>query len=308
MIHVTEEQKIKIGLAMSAIVNWCNGSVVDSIAMPNGRLVDSPAKIASEVKFMRDAIEWPPGGTVVSSAQKFTNNGLEYAPKPHHLPFPGTGSFPVNDMYLISIKEAAGNQNNIQFNKNGSLGGSDRFFMDWPDIGESLGLRVGIGDEELINDGVYARLHIRRAKVEGVSVGDIDWKIMALMENPDKCYLSILQKPGDNGGLVFGTGQNTDQYFNGALRYRSTLAFMFRVNNAYKMWLNINGKLSINSGSSLDNDTNILEIADGGGGFLPPRMTTTQRDAIDSPALSLRVYNLTTHQPEHHNGTAWVAG
>lgn len=40
-------------------------------------------------------------------------------------------------------------------------------------------------------------------------------------------------------------------------------------------------------------------------GFLPPRMTTTERDAITSPAAGLMVYNTTTNKAQCYNGTAW---
>lgn len=42
-------------------------------------------------------------------------------------------------------------------------------------------------------------------------------------------------------------------------------------------------------------------------GFLPPRMTTTQRNAISSPATGLQVFNTTTNELEFYNGTAWTA-
>lgn len=42
-------------------------------------------------------------------------------------------------------------------------------------------------------------------------------------------------------------------------------------------------------------------------GFLPPRMTTTQRNAIASPATGLEIYNTTNNQPEYYNGTIWTA-
>jgi hypothetical protein len=40
-------------------------------------------------------------------------------------------------------------------------------------------------------------------------------------------------------------------------------------------------------------------------GFLMPRMTTTQRDAIVSPATGLEIYNTTTNSNNFYNGTAW---
>jgi hypothetical protein len=42
-------------------------------------------------------------------------------------------------------------------------------------------------------------------------------------------------------------------------------------------------------------------------GFLPPRMTTTQRDAIGSPATGLVIYNTTTNVLNFYNGSAWGA-
>jgi hypothetical protein len=41
-------------------------------------------------------------------------------------------------------------------------------------------------------------------------------------------------------------------------------------------------------------------------GFLPPRMTTAQKNAIASPAAGLMVYDTTLNQMSYYNGTAWV--
>jgi len=42
-------------------------------------------------------------------------------------------------------------------------------------------------------------------------------------------------------------------------------------------------------------------------GFLPPRMTTAQRDAIASPAAGLMIFNTTTNRVNVYTGTAWDA-
>ena len=42
-------------------------------------------------------------------------------------------------------------------------------------------------------------------------------------------------------------------------------------------------------------------------GFLKPTMTTTQRDAIATPATGLAVYNTTTNTEDYYNGSAWVS-
>jgi len=48
-----------------------------------------------------------------------------------------------------------------------------------------------------------------------------------------------------------------------------------------------------------------LDVASTTKGFLPPRMTTTQRDAISSPAAGLIVYNTTTNKHQGYNGSTW---
>ena len=41
-------------------------------------------------------------------------------------------------------------------------------------------------------------------------------------------------------------------------------------------------------------------------GFLPPRMTTTQKNAIASPATGLMVYDTTLNVITYYNGTTWI--
>jgi hypothetical protein len=48
-----------------------------------------------------------------------------------------------------------------------------------------------------------------------------------------------------------------------------------------------------------------LEVTSTTRGFLPPRMTTTQRDAISSPAAGLVIYNTTTSKLQVYT-TAWT--
>jgi hypothetical protein len=50
----------------------------------------------------------------------------------------------------------------------------------------------------------------------------------------------------------------------------------------------------------------VLEVRSTTRGFLPPRMTGTQRNAISSPATGLEVYNSTNNSKDIYNGSAWV--
>lgn len=44
-----------------------------------------------------------------------------------------------------------------------------------------------------------------------------------------------------------------------------------------------------------------------GKGTIPPRMTTTQRDAISSPIQGLIIFNTTTSKLNFYTGSAWEA-
>ncbi len=52
-------------------------------------------------------------------------------------------------------------------------------------------------------------------------------------------------------------------------------------------------------------DSAVLEIQSTTGGFLLPKMTTLQRDAIVFPSTGLQVFNLTTNEIEFWNGAIW---
>ena len=49
-----------------------------------------------------------------------------------------------------------------------------------------------------------------------------------------------------------------------------------------------------------------LEVSSTSKGFLPPRLTTGERDAISSPAAGLVLYNSTTNKLQVRTNTAWV--
>ena len=60
-------------------------------------------------------------------------------------------------------------------------------------------------------------------------------------------------------------------------------------------------------GTATDVATSLLTLASTTQGFLPPRMTTTQRDAISTPATGLIAYNTTTNKINVYTGSAWEA-
>jgi hypothetical protein len=49
-----------------------------------------------------------------------------------------------------------------------------------------------------------------------------------------------------------------------------------------------------------------LEVTSTTKGFLPPRLTTAERDAISAPAAGLILYNSTTNKLQVRTNTAWT--
>ena len=75
-------------------------------------------------------------------------------------------------------------------------------------------------------------------------------------------------------------------------------------NNAYRYaGIFLGGSVGI--GTSSPDVSSVIDITSTSRGLLPPRMTTTQRDNISTPAAGLIIYNTTTSKHQGWNGSAW---
>jgi hypothetical protein len=93
---------------------------------------------------------------------------------------------------------------------------------------------------------------------------------------------SLLLRAKDDGQVQLGSSSN----------------FTVDGNTTYNRYeLTVGGLSSIPSA--------ILSATSTTRGFLPPRMTTTQRDAIATPATGLKVYNTTTNTTDTYDGATW---
>jgi hypothetical protein len=79
------------------------------------------------------------------------------------------------------------------------------------------------------------------------------------------------------------------------------------------MRLDTGGSLSIGKGTTAAVASSILELSSTTKGFLPPRMTGAQAEAIGTPAAGLMVYStdgsgatITSLGWWGYNGTTWV--
>lgn len=62
----------------------------------------------------------------------------------------------------------------------------------------------------------------------------------------------------------------------------------------------------IGIGTTSPDASAILDISSVSKGFLPPRMSTSERDAIASPATGLQIFNTSTNKPNFYSGSTWV--
>ncbi len=100
---------------------------------------------------------------------------------------------------------------------------------------------------------------------------------------------------GPAGLLPNGTVAGNTPFWNGT-------QWVVNNNNIY------NNGVGVGIGTTTPNASSKVEIASTTQGFLPPRMTTSQRDAIASPATGLTIYNTTINCLEWWNGTVWYDG
>lgn len=96
--------------------------------------------------------------------------------------------------------------------------------------------------------------------------------------------------------------------FNSSLTYSGNvneLLVIATTKNAFKNPLAIGVALDVNDNLPLMSNSAILQADSTTQGFLPPRMTTIQKNAIVSPAIGLMVFDTTLNRPCFYNGI-WV--
>ena len=64
---------------------------------------------------------------------------------------------------------------------------------------------------------------------------------------------------------------------------------------------------NVGIGTTSPNANAILDVTSTTKAFMPPRMTTTQRNAVSSPTAGMVVYNSTTNKLNVYTGSAWEA-
>ena len=116
---------------------------------------------------------------------------------------------------------------------------------------------------------------------------------------------AVGQTPGDNVGKKLSVWSSGNEFYGlgvspGILQFHAASAS----DEEPDMVLTSTGNLGI--GTSAPNAKAILDLTSTDKGFLPPRLSTTQRDAIVSPPAGLMIYNTTLKCMQYWNDAIWM--
>lgn len=104
------------------------------------------------------------------------------------------------------------------------------------------------------------------------------------------------------------TGANGENIVFGAdnvIRINATETYVSNSLLGQGFWIQSNGATVIGAQAAAA-ASSILDLRSTTRGFLPPRMDSTQKNAISGPAAGLMIYDTTLNRPCFYNGTSWI--
>lgn len=119
-------------------------------------------------------------------------------------------------------------------------------------------------------------------------------------------FASTTVRPIFNAGIELDTGKDIKAKSGDViLNPIAGGGIMLKLASTQSAYLDSSGRMSI--GASNPNANAVLDLQSTTRAFMPPRMTTTQRDAISSPTEGMQIWNTTTSVPNFYNGASWKA-
>lgn len=147
-------------------------------------------------------------------------------------------------------------------------------------------------------DGVFKDVHANQFLAQSNS-SNIDKDTAELIINQVGAGDPLLGfQVGTTANVIMGIDNSSSDHF----RIRHT-AENFAANGS-GFYLDSGNRVAI--GGNPDT-TALLTLTSTTTGFLPPRMTTAQRDAISNPAQGLMLFNTTTSKLNFYSGAGWEA-
>lgn len=232
-----------------------------------------------------------------------------------------SGTYPN---FTITPTSPAGSSGQIQFNNSGSFGADSNLFWDnansnltLGNSGTTLSARIGVkgsgstsattsflvqnssGTEaiKITDDGKVSINSINLGYSLNVGGNGIRTNNLTATSN---CYFSAYNYIGpSNWGFAFADA--TAIYFG----YQNT-GIALRAGSTIQIYTTAAGT-QIASNATNANARAQLDVVSTSKGFLPPRMTTAQRDAVSwiTDDAGMVIYNTTTNKHQGWNGTTW---
>jgi hypothetical protein len=204
--------------------------------------------------------------------------------------------------YISAISADASPDTNLTFGtrstSTGAVDANERMRID------SNG-NMGIG-----TDTPVSRLHayFSSASTYGAGTAVLDNNSLITVQNESKTSdtysgIRLVSENTTNSGWWSVASVSTATNFN------NHLVFQARTGSAtYAERMRITSTGNVGIGTAAPDADAILQLDSTTQGFLPPRMTTAQRDAIAAPVpAGLMIYNTSTNKLNFYNGTAWEA-
>jgi hypothetical protein len=225
-----------------------------------------------------------------------------------------TGYFILQNRLLISSPSVGilklGNNNDNDFNRL-QFGGTTSSFPSIKRNGTAIDFR-------LADDSAFCGINAGATTIKGS--GSTSATTSLLVQNSAGTQTLKIQDDGTSTIGTSGSGVFTVNSLYGFINmsggylgygFSATEAWTYRNgSNVSQFKIGTTGNAIFNGTLSLGNGSDPVasaqvEITSTTKGFLPPRMTTTQKNAIASPAAGLVVYDSTTNKLCCYNGSTW---
>lgn len=145
--------------------------------------------------------------------------------------------------------------------------------------------------------GYFENNSVSGMAVRGLELASTGTTYGGYFQSNSSSGISLIAWNGNAGAVAFVARGTTSQ--SGDLAQFQTQA------GTTLSLFNASGNLGI--GTTTVAASAVADLTSTTKGFLPPRMTTVQRDAIATPATGLQIYNTTTNALNIYNGSAWGA-